>query len=126
MTEINTSWNLANIDHSWVKRNQDQIQSHEAWNEKLLEKDAENIMKDKEPYTFILRKGENKNSYFISYVKEDLSIKHQGFVLELNRKGWFYRNGVTSGLAEILETDLYKLIPQMMHCDQSACKPLAS
>jgi len=47
MTEINTSWNLANIDHSWVKRNQDQIQSHEAWNEKLLEKDAENIMKDK-------------------------------------------------------------------------------
>jgi len=47
-------------------------------------------------------------------------------VLELDRKGWYYRNGVGSGPAEILSKDLEELIPMMMHCDAMACTPLIS
>ena len=112
------------IDHSWIKESHDQIEAHSAWNGNLPEKNAEKILQGKGPFTYILRGGEQKYTYFISYVKDDLSVKHQKFVLELDRKGWHYRNGVTKGLAEILEKDLEELIPQMMHCDHRACIPL--
>jgi hypothetical protein len=120
MTRIDSSWH-SSIDMSWVQKNQEEIRSHSAWNEKLQKEES-----DKEPFTYILRGGEKEHAYFITYVKTDLSIKHQRFVLELDRKGWYYRNGYTDGPAEILSKDLQELISMMMHCDAMACTPLRS
>jgi hypothetical protein len=116
----------SSIDHAWIKKNQGEIQSHPAWHEKSSEGGSETLLQGKPPFTYILRSGEEEHAYFITYVKPDLSIKHQFFVLEIDQKGWYYRNGVTIGLPEILSKDLEKLIPMMMHCDDMACTPLRS
>jgi hypothetical protein len=116
----------SNIDHDWIKKNQVDIQSHLAWHENINEEVSETLLQGKPPFTYILRSGEKEHAYFITYVKSDLSTKHQFFVLEIDRKGWYYRNGVTMGLSEILSKDLQVLIPMMMHCDAMACTPLMS
>jgi hypothetical protein len=125
MTKIDTSCH-SNIDHGWIKKNQGEIQLHPAWHEKMSEEESETLLRGNPPFTYILRNGEKEHAYFITYVKMDLSIKHQFFVLEIDRKGWYYRNGIGNGPAEILSKDLEKLIPMMMHCDVMACTPLIS
>ena len=110
----------SNIDHGWIKKNQGEIQSHPAWHEKISEEGSEAQLQGKAPFTYLLRSGNEEHAYFITYVKMDLSIFHQRFVIELDRKTWYYRNYITDGPAENLE----ELIPMMMHCDAMACTPL--
>jgi hypothetical protein len=52
----------------------------------IFEQNAEELLKNKNPFTYLLQKGDNPYSYFISFVQEDHSIKHPFFVLEIDRK----------------------------------------
>lgn len=108
----------------WVQVNHDQIKSHVAWHSDISANESEKLLKDKSPFTYLLRAGDKEQLYYISFVKEDKSIKHQFFVLEFNLQGWVYRNGGTGTPEEIVSKDLHELIPMMMHCDLLACKPL--
>ncbi len=126
MSRINTMVNTSTVVE-WVQRNQEQIKTHPAWHSDMSENESEKLLRDKSPFTYLLRPGEKEHLYFISFVKEDSSIKHQFFVLELDRKGWYYRNGATSKYpAEIISKDLNELIPLMMHCDPDSCIRLAN
>lgn len=121
MTKINSSIPGNTSITEWMERNQRQIETHPAWYKNISEVESENLLKDKAPFTYLLRSGkEQPYSYFISFVKEDFSIKHQFFVLELVKKGWQYRNGATSSPQE----NVNDLIPMMMHCDRNSCIPL--
>ena len=61
----------------------------------ISENESEKLLIGKSPFTYLLRSGEKERPYFISFVREDGSIKHQFFALEFDRKGWLYRNGAT-------------------------------
>lgn len=122
MTRINTEVPINTL--KWVQNSQDQIKAHPAWHCPISAIESEIILKNEKAFTYLLRSGEDKYSYFISFVEEKGSIKHQFFVLELDRKGWYYRNGtVDSCVTEIISKDLTELIPLMMHCDFSVCCP---
>jgi hypothetical protein len=118
---INTSPNAA---MKCVQSYQEQIEIHCAWHSGISEKESEKLLIGKSPFTYLLRSGEKECPYFISFVREDGSIKHQFFALEFDRKGWLYRNGATGGPQEITSKDLDQLIPMMMHCDSFAGTPL--
>jgi hypothetical protein len=118
---INT---ITNAAMEWVQKNQEQIQIHPAWHSGISEKESEKLLIGKSLFTYLLRSGEKEHSYFISFVKEDASIKHQFFALEFDQKGWLYRNGGVLSPQEIISKDLHELISMMMHCDSFACTPL--
>jgi hypothetical protein len=119
---------------SWTRTNQEQIQGHPAWHGDIDAVQAEALLQGNDSFSYLLRKGEEENAYFISFVKEDLSIKHQRFTLEHDRKGWYFKNGITGtschldkmtyGPTEIVAETSRGLIPQMMHCDDGECKAI--
>lgn len=124
MTRINTAM-TSNVFTEWVQRNQEQIKTHPAWHNDISENTSEKLLEDQIPFTYLLRSGGKEHAYLISFMKEDRAIKHQAFVLELDRRGWYYRNGSgTCCPTEIVSKDLHELIPLMMHCDSTACNPL--
>lgn len=123
MSSLNTMVSTNAVE--WVQKNQEQIKTHLAWHSNISEDESEMLLRDKNPFTYLLRPGEKDRFYFISFVKADNSIKHQFFALEYDRNGWLYRNGGTGDSPqEIVSKDLHKLIPMMMHCDLLACNPL--
>ena len=121
MSKINTLATGATTIQ-WVQKNQEEIKAHPAWHEHISENESEALLKGKTPFTYLLRTGGKEHSYFISFIKEDFSIKHQFFVLEIDKKGWCYRNGTTvNHPTEIVSQDLNELIPLMMHCECNEC-----
>lgn len=124
MSRITGSY--VNSIETWVKTHQDQIQKHSAWQGELHEAYAESLIKGHDPFTYLLRAGEKTEVYYITFVKEDRSIKHQRFTLESDLMGWYYKNGTAGSPVEIVEEKLEKLIPRMMHCDVGICQILAS
>ncbi|MBI3258986.1 MAG: hypothetical protein HYZ54_05890 [Ignavibacteriae bacterium] len=111
--------------HYWMKANQQLIQKHPAWHEDADAWHAEALLDGKDPFTYLLRKGDKEYAYFITFVKEDRNIKHQSFTLEHDRGGWYYKNGTAYGPAEIIGKTLEELIPQMLHCEPKKCIPLS-
>ena len=118
------------ISH-WVKTNQELIQKYPGWHENIDGSHGESLLAGKAPFTYLLRKGDKENAYFITFVKEDLTIKHQLFTLEEDSKGWYYKNGghdsgtiSTHRSTEIVEETIGELIPRMMHCNSNQCLPL--
>lgn len=125
MTRINNAL-TERATLEWAQRNQEQIQTHPAWHSNVSELESEKLLRGKDAFTYLLRPGEKEHFYFISFVKEEGSIKHQFFALEFDRKGWRYRNGGQGSLQEVISQDISKLIPMMMHCDFRSCIPLTS
>lgn len=113
---------MASTNTKLAQEYQEQIEAHIAWHSNLSEKEAESLLEGKDPFTYLLRMGEEGDLYFISFVQEDSSIKHQFFVLELERNGtWCYKNGST-----VRSPNIGDLIPKMMHCEPSDCIPFMS
>ncbi len=113
----------------WIQKNQEQVTSHKAWHADISDKDSEKLLEGRPSFTYLLRNGEREGQpcYYCSFVKEDGSIKHQFFILEYARDGFWYRNGSTGGgnaPQDIVSKDLHELIPMMMHCDRFASTPL--
>jgi len=112
---------------SWIKTKQEQIEQHIAWHESVDAMQAEKLLEQRGKFAYLLRRGEVKDAYYISFVKEDGGIKHQRFTLEHDRRGWYYKNGCncSEGPTEIIEKTLEELIPKMIHCDPKKCSPLS-
>jgi hypothetical protein len=122
MSSANTMIDARTVE--WVQRNQGELETHSAWHSDISGQESEKLLNGKKPFSYLLRSGEKEHFYFISFVKEDGSIKHQFFALEFDRKGWYYRNGGTGTPQEVVSKSLHKLIPMMMHCDMFSCNPL--
>ncbi|MGE5196005.1 MAG: SH2 domain-containing protein [Anaerolineae bacterium] len=125
MSRIDTTWNCATAAFSdWTQRHLDQVKSHPAWCGIISEQESHRLLESEEPLTYLLRGIPEDFTYFISFIKPDGSIKHQRFVLEMDRKGWYYKNGGTDKPEEIIADTIAELIPLMMHCPSSECKTL--
>jgi hypothetical protein len=125
MSRITVSWTSQTEIYGWIKTNQNQIQNHIAWYGNIGAMQAENLLQEQDSFTYLLRNGEKKYSYFITFVTNDHCIKHQYFSLESDRKGWYYKNGVVTNMpTEIVSENLDELIPAMMHCNSAECKEL--
>lgn len=126
MTRIHVS-GVTNPNTDWIQRNRDEVKKHPAWHEDISEEEATKLLENQPLFTYILRPGEKERAYFISFVQEDLSVKHQFFVLEIDRRGWRYLNGTTNNCpSEIVSQNLHELIPLMMHCDPKTCISILS
>lgn len=123
----NTEETTKNTTSEWVRKSQERIKSHPAWHIHTSHSASEALLKNKSPFTFLLRPGEKEHSYFISFIKKDGSIKHQLFILELNRQGWYYRNGTTPNFpTEIIAEDLDEIISLIMYCHPKECISLTN
>jgi hypothetical protein len=80
---------------------------------------AEALLNGRDTFSYVLRRGEEENEYYISFVNGDGGVKHQRFILEYDRKGWWYKNGTEHEPTEAVD----ELIPCMMHCSIENCKP---
>lgn len=113
-----------NLDvYHWIQKNEEQVKTHVAWHGDISELVSEELLKNQPYFTYLLRQGEVEHSYFISFVKEDGSIKHQKFILEFDLKGWYYKNGITIGPEEVTKENIDDLIPIMMHRNICECVP---
>ncbi len=106
---------------SLVQAKEKQMTTHDAWYGDISASEAEQLLKDKPCLTYLLRQGENKYSFFISFIQQDGSIKHQVFFLELDHIGWLYRNFCGEHCSK---ENFDILIPLMMHCESHECIPL--
>ena len=122
MSSVNTIASANAVE--WIKKNQEQVTTHVAWHPTVSESESEKMLKGKSPFTYLIRGGDKEHLYYISFVQEDGSLKHQWFVLEFDRNGWVYRNAGTKGPNGLVSKELHTLIPQILHCDLLACKPL--
>lgn len=120
MVTVNTIATSGVITPEWVKRNEDQVTTHSAWQGDISASASEKFLEGKPAFTYLLRQGDKKHEYYISFVKPDGSFHHQFFALELNKLGWVYRNGYTHGPMK----NAPDLIPMMMHCEPYECIPL--
>jgi hypothetical protein len=106
-------------------KNHEHVKSHIAWKGGLQEHQAEMLLQGQPPFSYVLRDGKEAYTYFITFVKDDGTFKHQRFVLEADRKGWHYRNGqASSHPVEVLADTVEEIIPMMMHCEPGECRPL--
>ncbi len=112
--------NISSNAFALVQEKEEQMHTHPTWQGGISESTAEQLLKEQPRLTYLLRQGEKKHSYFISFIQQDGSIKHQIFTLELDNIGWFYRNTVDHGPS----TDFKVLIPLVMHCETDECIPL--
>lgn len=124
MTQNNTAAPLDLLE--WIQAHQEEMISQDGWHPHLSDSHgAETLLRNKAPFTYVLRAADKILTYFISFVKADGSIKHQFFVLEPTQQGWRYRNGCTENSpTEIVANSLKELIPMMMHCEQEEGRPL--
>ena len=93
-----------------------EIERSPAWHGTVSEKEAETLLHNQKPFTYMLRTGNEGNQFFISYVKADSSIGHVDFIFDVSAKKWFYKNS-----AWHYEDNINALLQYMMHCDPAAC-----
>lgn len=124
MSKINACY-LGELEmNRWIQSRINEVQQHPAWQGKMEDIEAEQLLQSQEILTYLLRKDQEDFVYYISFVKPDFSVKHQRFTLEYDPKGWYYRNGGGDGPTAIVAHTVEELIPQMMHCPLEECKYL--
>lgn len=104
---------------SWFQEKEAEIEKHGAWHGMITGMFCEGVLRDRTPYTYLIRQGEIPHHYYLSFVREDGTFHHQPFVLEWKSEGWFYRNFNLH-----YSTTLEGLIPKIIHCEASQCIPL--
>ncbi len=93
------------------------LKLHPAWKNDFTLFQSETLLKNHPPYTYLLRPGETPYHFLISYVKNDSTIQHIPFKIELTLRKWSYRNGIG-----IISEDLDEFIPLVMHCKKNECR----
>lgn len=104
----------------WTKRLEDQIKAHVAWKGDISEAVAEKSLQNQPALTYLLRKGEKEDIYFVSFVDQDHVIQHKHFTLEADSKIWYYQNNTACRSNNFVD-----VIPRAMHCNPNECNPLS-
>ncbi|MEI8124200.1 MAG: hypothetical protein WCG42_00410 [Parachlamydiaceae bacterium] len=99
------------------------IQSHVGWIGHVSGLYADKLMrKIKTPYQYVLRQGETEFDYYVSFVQQDGTVKHQPFEITLAPEGWYYENSGAGG--PFVDATIDDVLHLIMHCDQGECTPL--
>ena len=99
-----------------------EILAHVAWHGDLSGIECENFLRGSVPGSYLLREGEKKGQYYLSFVIGDsFSFKHQPFMITYDNSHavWGYQNG-----AHRWATNLEGLIPMVLHCGPNECYPV--
>lgn len=99
-----------------------EIYANATWHGLLMGLECEEILRGKETYSYLLRTGEDRFHYYLSYVLEAPYVyKHQPFAIALSdmELGWGYQNGHTHWASKL--EDLIHLI---IHQPIEKCIPL--
>jgi len=101
---------------------EESIVTHPAWHGEISELDSERYLEKSGPFQYLLRAGEGDSHFYVSYVDQELDIKHQSFKIRYTEEGWFCVQGILYGpfQAEGIEP----LIHQLMHCREEECASL--
>lgn len=100
-----------------------EIQNHPAWLGRVSGLKADKMLRgQKRGFLYILREGEQKGNYYISYTLPNLTIKHQPFNLNFTSEGWSYENSNSAGLYAGATID--EVLHLIMNCEKSECLPL--
>ena len=93
----------------------DEIENHPAWHRSISGLEAEKLLKAKKiPYLYLLRTGECRMNYYVSFVHPDGSIRHQPFLITMGSGVWSFTNGSPSPLFK--EETFADVLNQMVYC----------
>ncbi len=116
---------IASLEHKTIFRTSlinQEISSHPAWRADIRGLHAEILLREKAPYTYLLRQGEssteNETDYYVSFVDKDSSIVHRPFIITITGEGWFYANGGQGG--PFINKGIDHVLHLMMHCDRDS------
>lgn len=104
---------------------EEDILNHPAWIGFISGLKAEKMLSerfDKVPYLYVLRQGEGIREFYITYVRSDLSIQHQPFIIHIAPDGWYCSNGI--GWGPFIEASIDSVLHFVMHCEKDQCTPL--
>lgn len=107
--------------HEFIEKEKE-IFDHPAWHDLLIGIDCEDILRGKERFSYLLRSGEARFHYYLSYVVEPpFTYRHQPFSIATkdSKQGWGYRNGHCWWTAKLED-----LIPLILHQPVSLCTPI--
>lgn len=107
----------------------EEIQEHSAWKGTISGLKAEKMLRGKKtPYMYLIRGGEqergNESDYYLTFVRPDLTIHHQPFVITINPEGWYYENFLGGG--PYLNESIDHVIHLIMHCNKDEAVPFIS
>lgn len=96
------------------------ITSHPAWFGKLNGMKTEEILRDRPPFSYLLREGEERHHYYLSFVIEPpCTYKHQPFRIAFSKNQWEYQNVTLRNSVHLDE-----IIGMIMHCHPSKGIPI--
>ncbi len=104
------------------------MESHPTWQGNIPGLDAEKLLRGKKvPFLFLIREGEsskieNQRNYYITFVMQDLSIKHQPLVITVGDDGWCYENTRPGG--PYTNLSIAPVLHLIMHCEEGEPTPL--
>lgn len=106
----------------------EEIQSQLAWHGNVSGLSAEKTLRGrKTPYLYVLRAGEldhgDQKDYYVSYLLEDLTVKHQPFTVKVAPEGWYYEN--TGGGGPFPQASIQDVLHLIMHCKKEEIVPLS-
>ncbi len=100
-----------------------EILFHPSWLGNIAGLAAEKMLRgQKAPFLYIMRQGESSNlkdemNFYLTFVTEDLSVKHQPFTITLTPESWYYENGGTGPI----DTSINEVLHLIMHCQKDQC-----
>ena len=104
---------------SFVQEKVSEMTSHIAWYGDLTGTEAELLLRGKPDMTYLLRKGEKEDHFYLTYVKDECYYTHIPFTVNHNLQQWFYMNAKPRFAAS-----LERFIPDIMHAEATRCFPL--
>jgi hypothetical protein len=115
---------LCSIDSRYeeIDKLEQEVCAHLAWHGPLLGVESEALLKGRPTLSYLLRSGEAKSHYYLSYVAEaPFTYKHQPFTITFRDTvgGWGYRNG-----HDHWASNLEDLISLIMHQPGKLCLPI--
>lgn len=102
-----------------------EIDQHPAWMGNVAALNVEKLLKQYSiPYLYILRAGETKSDYYVSYIDPHVQhnpIVHRPFQITMTPQGWSYENSGAGGPYKNCTID--DVIFSIMHCEAHECIP---
>ncbi len=117
---------IQNIDTQQIH---DEIKSHPAWRGALSGLKADQMLRAKTPWAYILRKGhfedEHEVEYYVTFAHFDGSVRHVPFVITTAIEGWYYTNTGGGGPFNYGVQSIDDVVHLIMHSLKEDTKPLS-
>jgi hypothetical protein len=111
-----------NANQVFDQTTEPQVEQHPAWHGLIAGLEAEDRLRGQQTFTYLLRKGEIPNHYYVSFVLTDGTFKHQPFMVHTTPHGWYCKNA--SGTGPFLNLTIDDVVHIIIHCEKEDVTPL--